>query len=150
MLWELAYNVKGCSRFSTGKNSLWRKIIQQTPLYTTAWSKSQLMKFLWGPILAPPNKIVDSDTYSLVPTPIPIKLLEKFLFHPWSLSGPDSTGDKVLRIGFWVVGIVHKNCSFRLVEGVELVSWSESSHKGRFFETCFVFMCSQKVTLKVI
>jgi hypothetical protein len=29
----------------------------------------QLMKFLWGPILTPSNKIVNSDTNSLVPLP---------------------------------------------------------------------------------
>ncbi len=97
MLWELTYNVKGCSRFSTGKNSLWRKIIQQTPLYTTACSKSQLMKFLWEPILTPPNKIVIFDTNSVVPTP---NFLRTFVSTQGVLLGHDPTGDKVLSLIF--------------------------------------------------
>jgi hypothetical protein len=47
--------------------------------------KVSIDEALSRPIITPPNKIVNSNTNSLVPTPTPIILLKRMLFHPKGL-----------------------------------------------------------------
>ncbi len=57
--------------------------------------------------------------------------------------GLTPTRDRVLRIGFLVLEIVHKNANFRLLEALELVCWLEAFTRGEV-SNWFVFMCSHK------